>query len=76
MLARAAARPVMQSNAVPNDKCRDLECRPSDSTIQSANLKFNDLDCRLSNDFPANDDEKPQSLLSEIPSDDINGIIK
>ena len=34
---------------MPNDKFRDLECRPSDSTIQSANLKFNDLECRPSN---------------------------
>ena len=31
---------------------------------------------RMFSHFLVNDDEKPQSLLSEISSDDMNGIIK
>ena len=47
-------------------KFDDLKCKPSSSGIGSA-----DRQIRMLSHFLVNDDEKPQSLLSEISSDDM-----
>ena len=62
---------------VPNVKFDDLECRTG-ICFKARNLyenlvHFSGFKMVGDND---SDDEKPQSLLSEISSDDMNGIIK